>query len=67
LERKINCGQIEEVIVQVNLSFLSINRNKNNFLQAENELMCVRRMSLNNVWEPLAAQAPPNQWKWPIA
>ncbi|CAF1002364.1 unnamed protein product [Adineta steineri] len=50
LERKINCGQIEEVIVQ-----------------AENELMCVRRMAMNNVWEPLASQAPPNQWKWPIA
>ncbi|CAF1504526.1 unnamed protein product [Adineta ricciae] len=49
LERKINCGQIEEVIVQ-----------------AENELMCVRRMTLNNVWEPLIGQAPPNQWKWPI-
>ncbi|CAF1043363.1 unnamed protein product [Rotaria sp. Silwood1] len=49
LERKINCGQIEEVIVQ-----------------AENELMCVRRMALNHVWEPLVAQAPPNQWKWPI-
>ncbi|CAF0733266.1 unnamed protein product [Adineta ricciae] len=50
LERKINCGQIEEVIVQ-----------------AENELMCVRRMALNNVWGPLIGQAPPNQWKWPIA
>ncbi|CAF2857951.1 unnamed protein product [Rotaria sp. Silwood2] len=49
LERKINCGQIEEVIVQ-----------------AENELMCVRRMALNHVWEPLVAQAPANQWKRPI-
>jgi hypothetical protein len=37
-----------------------------NIFQAENELMCVRRMALNRVWEPLAAQAPPNQWKWPI-
>jgi len=24
-------------------------------------------MALNYVWEPLAAPAPPNQWKWPIA
>ncbi|CAF0756037.1 unnamed protein product [Didymodactylos carnosus] len=49
LERKINCGQIEEVIIQ-----------------AENELTCARRMTEHKVWEPLTAQAPANQWKWPI-
>lgn len=69
LERKINCGQIEEVIVQVCrfiLSVIVIELVCFPISQAENELMCVRRMSLNNVWEPLAASPPPNQWKWPI-
>ncbi|KAL8624307.1 ndufa5, NADH-ubiquinone oxidoreductase subunit [Nucella lapillus] len=49
LERKINGGQIEEVI-----------------LQAERELMLSRKMLQWRAWEPLIAEAPKNQWKWPL-
>ncbi|XP_025106889.1 NADH dehydrogenase [ubiquinone] 1 alpha subcomplex subunit 5-like [Pomacea canaliculata] len=49
LEKKLNAGQIEEVI-----------------LQAERELMLSRKMLQWKVWEPLIAQAPPKQWKWPL-
>lgn len=49
LETKINCGQVEELI-----------------LQAERELRLARRMLEWRAWEPLAQEAPPNQWKWPI-
>ncbi|XP_005112684.1 NADH dehydrogenase [ubiquinone] 1 alpha subcomplex subunit 5 [Aplysia californica] len=50
LEQRINCGQIEEVIIQ-----------------AERELSLSRRMLQWKPWEPLVGQAPPNQWKWPLA
>lgn len=35
-------------------------------LQAERELMLSRKMLQWKVWEPLIAQAPPKQWKWPL-
>merc|ERR1712241_1295146 len=49
LEKKINGGQIEEVIIQ-----------------AENELSLSRKILEWKTWEPLVAEAPKNQWKWPI-
>ncbi|XP_034941835.1 NADH dehydrogenase [ubiquinone] 1 alpha subcomplex subunit 5 [Chelonus insularis] len=48
LEKKIDCGQVEELIVQ-----------------ARNETMLARRMSVWKPWEPLAEPPPPNQWTWP--
>ncbi|XP_069101135.1 probable NADH dehydrogenase [ubiquinone] 1 alpha subcomplex subunit 5 [Argopecten irradians] len=35
-------------------------------LQAKRELKLSRQMLDNKVWEPLAGQAPKNQWKWPL-
>ena len=67
LERKINCGQIEEVIIQVSFVLRSARFILSVLLKAENELMCARRMALNSVWEPLIDKPPANQWKWPIA
>merc|ERR1711874_673757 len=49
MEKKIGCGQIEEVIVQ-----------------AENELVLARTILECKAWEPLVAEAPPRQWKWPV-
>ncbi len=49
LENKINCGQIEEVLIQ-----------------AENELKLSRKILEWRSWEPLTANPPENQWKWPI-
>ena len=50
LEKKINSGQIEEVIKE-----------------AEYELLLAKKMLQWKPWEPLVAQAPKDQWKWPIA
>ena len=49
LEKKLDCGQIEEVIIQ-----------------AENELDLSRTILESRCWEPLVAEAPHNQWKWPM-
>ncbi|KAK7102037.1 NADH dehydrogenase [ubiquinone] 1 alpha subcomplex subunit 5-like [Littorina saxatilis] len=49
LEKKLNAGQIEEVV-----------------LQAERELLLSRKMLQWRAWEPLVADAPKNQWKWPV-
>ena len=50
LEKKINSGQIEEVIKE-----------------AEYELFLAKKMLQWKPWETLIAQAPKDQWKWPIA
>ncbi|BHF60977.1 ndufa5, NADH-ubiquinone oxidoreductase subunit [Sparganum proliferum] len=49
LEKKIDCGQIEEVIVQAN-----------------REYELAKNMLKWKPWEPLVAEPPANQWKWPI-
>ncbi|RDD43567.1 NADH dehydrogenase [ubiquinone] 1 alpha subcomplex subunit 5, partial [Trichoplax sp. H2] len=48
IEKKINSGQVEELIVQ-----------------AERELTLVEQMKSWQPWQPLAEEAPLNQWKWP--
>ena len=35
-------------------------------LQAERELLLSRKMLQWRAWEPLIAEAPQNQWKWPV-
>ncbi|GAB1598132.1 NADH dehydrogenase [ubiquinone] 1 alpha subcomplex subunit 5-like [Argonauta hians] len=35
-------------------------------LQAHRELSLSRKMLEWRPWEPLIAEAPPNQWRWPI-
>ncbi|KAL5014537.1 hypothetical protein ScPMuIL_008807 [Solemya velum] len=35
-------------------------------LQAQRELSLSRKMLEWKAWEPLMAEAPKNQWKWPI-
>lgn len=35
--------------------------------EAENELFLSKKMLESKPWEKLVAQAPQNQWKWPVA
>jgi NADH dehydrogenase (ubiquinone) 1 alpha subcomplex subunit 5 len=49
LEKKLNCGQVEECITQ-----------------ATYELDLAKRILEDRAWEPLIADPPVDQWKWPL-
>lgn len=34
--------------------------------QAENEAILAKKLLDFKIWEPLVANAPPSQWKWPL-
>lgn len=70
LEKKIDCGQIEEVIIQVIFTYCAMFCLLMFYgyllFQAKNEYELAKNMLKWKPWEPLVQDAPPNQWKWPM-
>jgi hypothetical protein len=61
-------GQIEEVIEQVILNFISIKllNLKYFHFKAQYELETARILVQHKAWEPLIESAEESQWRWPI-
>ena len=65
IEKKIGCGQVEELIDQVIHSFIMAICWRECNMQAERELSLTSKMEAWQPWQPLLSNPPPNQWQWP--
>lgn len=65
IEKKIGCGQVEELIDQVGGVLFTIEGHHIELSQAERELSLTSKMEEWRPWQPLLSDPPPNQWQWP--
>lgn len=68
IEKKIGCGQVEELIDQVGGVLFTIEGHRIELptvSQAERELSLTSKMEEWHPWQPLLSDPPPNQWQWP--